>query len=141
MDMNLLARKVERAASNLERFYISKDTTYHSSVYKDLKNVYAIEATVASYIETYLVIAKVYYIEGSGTVADAFMKDLSDLYFGWDEESGIVKKKDMYHEKGKGYLWAVSNKGLYKATPEQITKLMISLSHDLVKLSFEEPRK
>jgi hypothetical protein len=141
MDMNLLARKVERAASNLERFYISKDTKYHSAVYKDLKNVYAIECATGSSIESYMVIAKVYYIEGSGTVADAFMKDLSDLYFGWDEESGIVKKADMYYDKKHGWLWAVGNKGLYKATPEQITKLMITLSHDLVKLSFEEPSK
>jgi hypothetical protein len=140
MDMKLLARKVEQAASNLRRFYISTDTTYHSATYKDLKNVYAIECATGSTIETYLVIAKVYYVEGSGTVADAFMKDLSDLYFGWDEESGIVKEMDMYHEKNKGYLWAVSNKGLYSATPEQITKLIISLSHDLVKLSFENPK-
>ena len=125
----------------LEQFRISSDPVYHSSLYENLKDVYAIECTLGEKkgIEGYLIIAKISTIEGSGIDADAWMKNLSDLYFGWDAETGgVVKEKDMYYVKNRGWLWAVSSKALYRAKPSQITQLINNLTHDLIQLSFEE---
>jgi hypothetical protein len=136
INLDLLRDKVEQFTSHLEKFHINPDTRYHSSVYENLKNVYIIECSKQrSAIETYFVIARIIKIEGSGTDADTWIKDFSDLYFGWDAESGITTKKNMYKEKD-GYLWAVTSRAIFKANEQQIIKLMNFLKYELVQLAF-----
>lgn len=137
IDLRSLERKIEQFTNSLKRFHIDPDKKYHSSEYNNLKNVYAIEClNKESSIEKYLIIAKITKIEGSGDIVDAWMKDLSDLYFGWDAESGATVKENMYKEP-YGYLWAVSSDNLYQTNEREIIKLMNFLKYELVQLAFQ----